>query len=127
EQVSILAHCLSSPSLLLSLVRGYAKATDIRSLLASQVALHLKLTTVGTIKINTYLDKLLPSLDMVHQQPTQLSAQISDLAVSIVSWVLPTSFSCNNPACYRQATTFGEIVFHQRINKETHDLMGPLV
>ena len=127
EQVSILAHCLSSPCLLLSLVRGYAKVADIRSFLASQVALHLKVTTAGIVKINMYLDKLLPGPDMIHQQPNELSAQISDLAVSVVSWVLPTSFSCNNPACYRQATTFGEIVFHERIDEATHALMGALV
>jgi cholesterol oxidase len=127
KQVSVLAHCLSSPCLLLSLVRGYANAADIRSVLASQVALHLKVTTVGTVKINMYIDKLLPSLDMIHQQPQQASAQISDVAVSIVSRVLPTSFSCNNPACYRHAATFGEIVLHQSINDVTHQLMGALV
>src|SRR6476646_7300768 len=50
EQISVLAHCLSSPCLLLSLVRGYTPPTDIRALVASQVALHLKVTTVGTVK-----------------------------------------------------------------------------
>jgi pimeloyl-ACP methyl ester carboxylesterase len=127
EQVSILAHCLSSPCLLLSLVRGYTKPEDIRALVASQVALHLKVTTVGTVKINTYVDKLLPNGNMMHQQPAELSGQISDRLVSMVSWVLPRTFCCDNRACYRHAATFGELILHQRINKATHALMGELV
>ena len=127
DQVCILAHCLSAPCLLLSLVRGYARREDIRSIVASQVALHLTLTTVGTLKIKTYVDKLLPRLNMMHQQPAQTSGQISDTAITIVSKVLPMSFSCNNRACYRHATTFGELIFHPRINEATHALMGELV
>jgi len=127
EQISVLAHCLSSPCLLLSLLRGYTQPTAIRALVASQVALHLKLNTVGTVKINMYLDKLLPGGNMMHQQPAELSGQISDLAVSMVSWVLPRTFSCNNRACYRHATTFGELILHERINEATHALMGEIV
>jgi len=127
EKISVLAHCLSSPCLMLSLVRGYTNPEDIRAIVASQVALHLKVTTVGTVKINMYLDKLLPGGDMMHQQPAEQSGQISDLAVSVVSWVLPRTFSCNNRACYRHATTFGELILHERINEPTHALMGELV
>jgi poly(3-hydroxyalkanoate) synthetase len=127
EQVSILAHCLSSPCLLLSLLRGYTNPSDIRAIVASQVALHLKVTTVGAVKISLHMDKLLPNGDMMHQQPAELSGQISDLAISMVSWVLPRTFSCNNRACYRHATTFGELILHQRINEATHALMGELV
>lgn len=127
EQVSVLAHCLSSPCLLLSLVRGYTRPQDIRAMVASQVALHLKVTTTGTVKIHMYLDKLLPSRNMMHQEPADISGQISDIAISMVSWVLPRSFSCDNRACYRHATTFGELVLHERIDAPTHALMGELV
>lgn len=127
EQVSILAHCLSSPCLLLSLVRGYTQPQDIRAMVASQVALHLKVTTTGTVKINLYLDKLLPGTNMMHQEPADLTGQLSDIAVTMVSWVLPRSFSCNNRACYRHATTFGELILHERIDEATHALMGELV
>ncbi|MGZ9111131.1 MAG: hypothetical protein ACXW3X_08645, partial [Rhodoplanes sp.] len=39
QQVSVLAHCLSSPTFMLSLVRGYVPRESIRSFVASQVAL----------------------------------------------------------------------------------------
>ena len=127
ERVSVLAHCLSSPTFLLSLVRGYVEPASIRAVVASQVALHLRFTTVGRIKVAMYLDKFLPGSNMIHQQPAELSGQLADLAASFVSWVLPTSFSCSNGACYRHVATFGELILHSRINEATHAIMGELV
>jgi cholesterol oxidase len=126
-QVSILAHCLSSPCLLLSLARGYTQGQDIRAIVASQVALHLQVTRVGTVKISLCMDKLLPGGNMMHQQPAEQGGQIADIAISLVSLVLPRTFSCDNRACYRHATTFGELILHERINHATHALMGELV
>src|SRR6185312_5609848 len=56
NQVSVLAHCLSSPTFMLSLVRGYTPRDSISSFVASQVALHLRFTPVGTIKVKMHLD-----------------------------------------------------------------------
>src|SRR5262249_12390967 len=53
--------------------------------------------------------------------------QVSDLAVTLLSHVIPTPYSCDNPACYRQSATFGDIVLHSRINAPTHAMMGELV
>jgi cholesterol oxidase len=127
QQVSVLAHCLSSPTVLLSLVRGYIPTDAVGGLVASQVALHLRFTTTGTVKVKLHLDKLLPGNDMVHQRPEEVGTHISDLAASFLARVLPTEFSCDNRACYRQAATFGELVLHSRIDATTHAMMGDLV
>jgi cholesterol oxidase len=127
KQVSVLAHCLSSPTFMLSLVRGYVPQGSIRSFVASQVALHLRFTPVGTAKVKLHLDKLLPAGDMVHQRPADSKVQLADLAASFLSRVLPTTFSCDNRACYRHAATFGELILHSRINAATHAIMGDLV
>jgi len=127
DKVSVLAHCLSSPTFLLSLVRRYLNKTAIRSFVASQVALHFQYTPVGMAKVHLYLDKLLPASDMVHQRPADSGAHIGDIAASILSRVLPISFTCDNRACYRHAATFGELIFHPRVNAATHALMGDLV
>jgi cholesterol oxidase len=126
-QVSILAHCLSAPCLLLSLLRGYLPRDHVRAFVASQVALHLKLTPVEALKIGLRLDRLLPDGNMIHQQPAQITGQLSDFAVSILAAVLPRSFSCDNRACYRHVASFGELVLHSRIDPVTHALMGELV
>ena len=127
DQVSVLAHCLSSPCFMLSLVRGYVPQQSIRSFIASQVALHLNMTTVGTLKLKTHMEKLLPSGDMIHQKSAELSGQISDVAVSVLAQIIPKSYSCHNSSCHRQSATFGDVVLHSRLSSSTHALMGELI
>jgi cholesterol oxidase len=127
RQVSVLAHCLSSPTFLLSMVRGYLSSDSIRAMVASQVALHLRFTPIGTAKVKLHLDRLLPSGDMVHQRPQVKDSNLADIAASLMSLILPTTFSCNNRACYRHVATFGELILHSRIDSETHAIMGDLV
>jgi cholesterol oxidase len=127
DQVAVLAHCLSAPSFLLALLRGYVEPGAIRSLVASQVALHLRFTPPGRTKLRLRLDSFLPRRQMVHQRPQDVSWHVSDIAASILARILPTSFNCDNKACYRHVATFGELVLHDRINEQTHALMGDLV
>ena len=127
KQVSVLAHCLSSPTFMLSLVRGYIPQDSISAYVASQVALHLKFTPVGTAKVKLHLDNLLPAGDMIHQRPADVGMQIGDIAASFMAMVLPKSFSCDNRACYRHVATFGEVVLHSRIDDATHAMMGDLI
>jgi cholesterol oxidase len=127
DQVTILAHCLSSPCLLLSLLRGYADHRHVRAFAASQVALHLKLTPVGTVKVGMRLDKFLPGDQVVHQKHADQTFKLSDIAVSMVAHLQPKTYVCDNRACDRQAATFGELILHSRVEPATHGLMGDLV
>ena len=127
KQVSVLAHCLSSPCFLLSNLRGYMEPGQVRSFIASQVALHLHMTPVAGLKLETRVDRLLPFRDMIHQRPADAHEDFSDIAVSFLSHILPKSYSCDNPACHRQSATFGDLIFHARVNAATHALMGDLV
>ena len=126
-QVSVLAHCLSSSCFLLSLLRGYTPAESIRTVIASQVGLHLHMTTVTALKLSTRVDRLLPSAEMIHQRPGDVRAERSDLGVSFLSHVLPRAYTCDNPVCPRHSASFGDIIFHPRVNAATHALMGDLV
>lgn len=127
DDVAVLAHCLSSPTLLLSLVRGYLDPSWIRSIVASQVALHLRFTPTGTTKLGMRLDKFLPRAQMVHQRPQEVRMTFSDIATSVLAKVLPKSFNCDNPVCSRHVATFGELALHSRLNDATHAAMGDLV
>jgi cholesterol oxidase len=127
DRVSVMAHCLSSPCFLLSLVRGYMPPQYIRSFVASQVALHLAMTTVGTIKLKLRVEKLLPGGNMIHQKLAHVGGQFSDFAVSILSHIIPKSYKCDNPACRRHSATFGDLILHSRVNPPTHAMMGDLV
>jgi len=127
KKVSVLAHCLSSPCFLLSLVRGYMQREQIGSFVASQVALHLHMTPVGALKLKTRMDRLLPGGEMMHQRLADKNRKMADLAVSFLSHVLPKSYSCDNPVCSRHSATFGDLIFHSRVNAPTHAMMGDLV
>lgn len=127
KQVAVMAHCLSSPCLLLSLVRGYLDRSCISSIVASQVALNLTMTPVGKAKLQTRLDKLLPGGEMMHQKVSHLTGQMADWAISILARILPKSYSCDNRACYRHSATFGDLIFHSRVNSATHAMMGDLI
>lgn len=127
KQVSVMAHCLSSPCFALSLLRDYTPRDHVKAFVASQVALHLNMTPVGTAKLNTYMEKLLPSGDMIHQKPAELTGQVSDMAVSVLAKVIPKSYKCDNPTCPRHSASFGDVILHSRLNAPTHAMMGDLI
>ncbi len=127
KRVSVLAHCLSSPTFLLSLVRGYTDKDCIGAFVASQVALHLGFTKIGRVKLRLRLDWFLPPRNIIHQRPEHVGFGIGDLAVSFLSLILPTTFKCDNRACYRHVASFGELALHSRLDSTTHAMMGDLV
>lgn len=126
-QVSVLAHCLSSPCMMLSLVRGYTDPVHIKALVPSQVGLHLVMNKANRLKVSLGVDRLLPANRMVHQAQDTSRQGMWDLAVGFLAAVWPKSYSCDNPACHRHSATYGDIVLHEKINDATHALMGDLV
>ena len=130
ERVSILSHCLSSPALMLSLVRGHLDPSHVDAIVASQVALHLEADPLGKVKQWTHVASLLNAHEIIHQQPAEVTHSLADLAISSLAPILPHipgSESCGNPVCARHLATFGGLLNHERVNAETHALMGPLI
>jgi hypothetical protein len=52
---------------------------------------------------------------------------MSDLAISVLAWILPKSYSCDNPTCHRHSASFGDLIMHARVNPATHAMMGDLI
>jgi cholesterol oxidase len=127
ERVSVLAHCLSSPCLLLSLLRGYSDPGHIKRLVPSQVGLHFVMNTAHRIKVSLFVDRILPGGRMVHHTEDGASSGVWDALVGFLAAVWPKTYSCSSRACHRQSAAYGDIVFHDRINDATHAVMGDLV
>lgn len=130
ERVSILAHCLSSPALMLSLVRGHLNPDRVEAIVASQVALHLEADPLGKVKQWSHVSSLLNAHEIVHQLPDEVTHSLADLAISSLAPILPHvpgSEACDNPVCGRHLATFGGLLNHERVNDATHALMGPLI
>ena len=124
-RVSVLAHCLSSPSLFFSILRGYLPPEDIDAIVASQVAFHLDLPTIGRLKSLTHLDTVLPEEQMIHLRPGEVTHHLADAAIKALAAVLPGC--CDIESCHRQNATFGGLLQHDRVNDATHALMGELI
>jgi cholesterol oxidase len=130
ERVSILAHCLSSPALMLSLVRGHLDPARVDAIVASQVALHLEADPLGKIKQWTHVSAILNGDEIIHQEPEHVTTHLADVVISGLAPIvphLPGSESCGNPVCARHLATFGGLLNHARVNPETHALMGALI
>jgi pimeloyl-ACP methyl ester carboxylesterase len=127
DQVSVLAHCLSSPCMMLSLLRGYTDSKHIKAFIPSQVGLHLVMNPANRVKMALRVETVLPPNKMVHQSHRTPRKGIWDFAVGILAVIWPKSYTCDNADCSRQSATYGDIVYHPKINEATHKLMGDLV
>lgn len=125
--VGVLAHCLSAPALVLSIIRGYVPKTHLSSAILSQVAFDFDLPVIGRLKADLHLDALFPEQQMIHFKPREVTTNRADLAITGLAAVVPKSYMCLNISCHRQSAVFGDLLHHGRINDETHALAGELI
>ncbi|MCA9526525.1 MAG: hypothetical protein KC549_09560 [Myxococcales bacterium] len=127
DQVGVIAHCLSSSALHLSLARRHTDAAHIKHLVASQVALHLVFNWVGRIKRWTFADKLIPIEQMLHFRPAQITRRIGDLILTLLAPILPKSYRSKDKVLHRHSACFGDLLHVERVSPATIALMAPLI
>ncbi|MFO0579279.1 MAG: hypothetical protein U1A78_35200 [Polyangia bacterium] len=125
ERIGVLAHCLSAPALLLSLLRGHLPTAQLRSIVLSQVALHLVQPALARLKTQLHLDGLLPEQQLIHLRPDEATLHAADAAITALSLLQPGR--CDSGACRRQSSTFGGLLQHDQVNGATHALMAALI
>jgi hypothetical protein len=121
-QVQILAHCVSSLALIMSLLDGRL-AGKVRSVICSQVGAHPIVAPQNEVKVGIYLANV---LRLFGRQ--QLSASFNPRTWG--NWTMdqllrlyPTRERCNNPVCRRILFIFHESFRHAQLNTATHDAM----
>lgn len=127
DQVSVLAHCLSSSALHLSLARKHVDKAHIRHFIASQVALHLVYNRVGRFKQWTFVDKVIPKRTMMHFRPQQITRQFGDLILTLLAPLLPKSYKSKSKTLHRHSAAFGDLLHVQQVTPMTIDLMDELI
>lgn len=125
--VGVLAHCLSAPALVLSLIRGHVEKGHLSSAILSQVAFDFELPIVGRLKAELHLDKWFPEEQIIHFKPGEITHSRADLAITGLAAVVPKSYDCDSVSCHRHSAVFGDLLHHDRINAETHALAGDLI
>jgi len=130
--VQIIAHCVGSMSLLMSLALNQLDARDgpsgrarpnnmVRSVICSQLGLHPIPPPSSEVKASLRLASLLRRLRVrtisAHYDPYRVRDRLVDKLLSLY----PTEERCNNPACRRILLLFGESFRHAQLNTATHD------
>jgi cholesterol oxidase len=122
KTVQILAHCVGSMSLLMSLLAGKLEG-KVRSVICSQLGLHPIAPPFAKLKAAVYFASLLRWFGVktlsAHFDPYKLSHRIADKLLTLY----PTKERCNNPVCRRILLLFGESFRHDQLNTATHEAM----
>jgi hypothetical protein len=125
-QVAVFAHCLSSVALHLALLRGHLPAEHLRSVVASQVGLHLLYNPVNELKRRLWVDLLLQRRAVVHTDPKRVQPTVADLGVSVLSCLLPGA-ALEPEETRRLYVTFGDLIYDPQINAATLAALDELI
>ncbi len=123
KRMQIVAHCVGSMALLMSLLGGKLDGGCLRSIVCSQLGLHPIAPAFAELKAAVYAASFLR-----HFGVKRLTAQYDPYSLwhRLCNWLLtlyPTDERCNNPTCRRILLLFGESFRHDQLNTVTHDAM----
>ena len=125
-QVDVIAHCVGSLTLLMSLLGGWSKH-QVRSILATQVGIYWDAPTLLEWKARSGLPQLLETLG-IHSLPVTSRSEDPTFLKRIDQLLhlhpQQKDVICRNPTCRRTAFLFGPIFNHDKLNEETHRDLG---
>ncbi|MBA3767258.1 MAG: alpha/beta fold hydrolase, partial [Acidobacteria bacterium] len=126
ESVQIVAHCIGSTTLFMSLLDGLQ---GVRSAVSSQGSLHIVAPTATRIKCGLYLPSFMEALSI-----DSLTGYVDTNA----NWVnrlydkclklypIEDEERCRSLVCPRVAFMYGQLYEHDQLNTATHDAMHEL-
>jgi len=136
EQVQIVAHCVGSMSLMMSLLKGFTSKQKIKSMVLSQLALHPVSNWLNNAKSDLDVGSQLKSISVIRQLGHTLDMRAGttgfDRMFDVMAYQVPTpkGEQCNNPSCHRVLAIYGPSYLHAQLNHATHlkiaDWFGPI-
>jgi cholesterol oxidase len=136
----VVAHCVASMSVLMSLLRGTIDQRLVRHVVSSQLTLHPVVDWLNDTKADLGLVPLIEQLRLprygidltqridlrsvvlpAHPTKRQLGAKAIDTALWMVPQ--PDGEACVNPVCRRVFSVFGPSYTHAQLNFATHEAM----
>jgi hypothetical protein len=128
--VQIMAHCVSSMTLLMGLLRGWVDKTKIQSIICSQLTLHPITNWLNNAKVDLSLVEAMASNELIQAKGNvvDMNSGITefDRAFDILCYQAPPppGEECNNPLCHRVLTAYGPSYLHAQLNQATHIRLG---
>jgi cholesterol oxidase len=126
ETVQVVAHCVGSITLLMSLAAG---TKHIRSAICSQSTMFFDTTWLLRLKAALHLGALLPKLGFnLLTAKYDASARWTDRFYDVLLRFYPAyrGERCDSPVCRRIRFIYGETFTHGAINHDTHRLLGEI-
>jgi pimeloyl-ACP methyl ester carboxylesterase len=120
DSVQIMAHCIGSLTMLMSLSLGLA---GVRSAVASQLTLHPRAGTLNELRAGIYAADVIDTLGLdsftteIEDDPSWLE-RLYDRALAFYP---AGDEPCERPFCRRVMFMYGEVYDHDNLNEATHD------
>jgi cholesterol oxidase len=130
SQVQIVAHCVGSLSLLMSLLKEFISRDQIRSIVSSQLTLHPVTNWLNNAKADLDVIDQLKSIPLISQMGNVLDMNSGttgfDRMFDVMAYQIPTpeGEDCNNPVCHRILATYGPSYLHSQLNQATHSKLA---
>jgi cholesterol oxidase len=120
ESVQVMAHCVASGAFLMSLATGLQ---GVRSGVASQVTLHLRVAALNRMRSGMGLGSLLTTMgvDRLTTEITEDQGWMNKLYDQALRLYPAGPERCNNPVCRRILFMYGEVYDHDQLNDATHE------
>jgi predicted alpha/beta hydrolase len=136
KQVQVVAHCVGSMSLLMSLLKGFTKKDQIKSIVSSQLGLHPVSNWLNNAKADLDVTSQLKSIPIINKLGNVIDMRAGttdfDRMFDVMANQIPTpkGEECNNPTCHRILAIYGPSYLHSQLNQATHikmaDWFGPI-
>jgi cholesterol oxidase len=127
SEIDLLVHCIGSTTFFMAMCRGLQ---GVRSVIASQSALHLDGSKANELKcgllVPTVLDtfgfhQLEATIDHVPHFGDRLWDRLMDINARIGA-----QGQCDNVVCHRATFMYGSNFEHDNLNQPTHDMMAEM-
>jgi pimeloyl-ACP methyl ester carboxylesterase len=121
SSIEAVAHCAGSVVLFMAMSKGLLPS--VRSVIASQVALHFNVAPPAAVKAKIHLADRLANLGATCISPADDDGQpLSQFAFGRFADVF--HHECSSTFCHRLTFTYGHLYHHARLNCATHDALA---
>jgi pimeloyl-ACP methyl ester carboxylesterase len=117
DSIQAVVHCAGANAFFMAMAEG--RLPTVRTLVASQVALHLVTPPVSTLKSRLRVAAALKNLGVRYMTPASDSGQRAlQTAMAALSSV---HLQCGSTYCHRLTFIYGHLYRHTQLNEATHD------
>jgi cholesterol oxidase len=124
RKVRVVAHCLASLTMQMSLLSGKMNTDQLQSVVLSQSFAFIDLPWVTRLKVRLHLPEILSYLNFRPVVTTDYDIRAS-LPVRLLDRMLyffPSEERCHEGVCRRLLLFYGEVVRHDQLDVDTHGL-----